>query len=335
MTGSTARVTARSPNTLASNTARTSAPEASSTAPRSPRRALLTRTSMRPKRSTARAAAARACASSVTSSATTRSDVASPARFRSTSLGLRAVATTASPRSNACRAISSPNPRDAPVTNHTSRPLDPLSFLVMTPLLSRAAAVPLRAARDRAIPAPRRPVESSLRSPLNQGIAGFPFGGDTKATTAVGTRADMSAAGGASLVRRREIRRRLPGQRKLGRAAFQHLEVGLAVQHGRLEHEALRHALAVGPVNRLAPAEQQREMLSALAHLLAQHLLARLPVERGEKRQAGGELRAGEEGARRRLGEPALPVLGACPAEGGTPAGRPPGDPHRLPRYAH
>jgi hypothetical protein len=59
--GNTARVTFNSPKTLVSNSVRASASEMSSTAPNNPYPALLTSTSIRPKRSSAAATAAPDC----------------------------------------------------------------------------------------------------------------------------------------------------------------------------------------------------------------------------------------------------------------------------------
>ena len=117
--GSTARVTVSSPSTLTAKTARTSSADASSTAPSSPRPALLTSTSRRPKRASAAATAASAWRSSATSSATGSRRSCVPSA-RVTACGSRAAATTRSPRASAARAISSPNPREAPVMNHVS-----------------------------------------------------------------------------------------------------------------------------------------------------------------------------------------------------------------------
>src|SRR5262245_51407816 len=66
-------------------------------------------------------AAGAASASTATSSFTASRLGRSPRASR-TVCGLRAVATTESPRSRAARAMSTPNPREAPVMNHTLLP---------------------------------------------------------------------------------------------------------------------------------------------------------------------------------------------------------------------
>src|SRR5918996_2442417 len=110
--GISARVRAAGPKKWRSNRARSSSSVVSSTAPTWVRPALLTRTSMRPKRSIAIATAASRWAASVTSRAAT----AAPAVTRSFNPSvLRAVASTASPRANAASAIACPKPLEDPV----------------------------------------------------------------------------------------------------------------------------------------------------------------------------------------------------------------------------
>src|SRR5262245_51089654 len=85
---------------------------------------------MRPNVSMAFLAAGAASASTETSSFAVSRLGRSPRESR-TVRGLRAVATTESPRSRAARAMSTPKPREAPVMNHTFLP----DFTVMTELL--------------------------------------------------------------------------------------------------------------------------------------------------------------------------------------------------------
>src|SRR5579864_1289063 len=96
--------------------ASTSAPEISSTAPSTPNPALLISTSIRPNHSTVWHIASRACSSFVTSSLIARRLGRAP-NFSARTWGLRAAATTLSPRPNASLTNRAPNPRDAPVIN--------------------------------------------------------------------------------------------------------------------------------------------------------------------------------------------------------------------------
>ncbi len=93
ITGSTARVTVIGPNRLVSSCARTCSVVSSSKKPARKLPALLTSTSIRPKRSTAAAAASSALCGSVTSSAVTSRFSCSPTAEATVS-GLRPVATT-------------------------------------------------------------------------------------------------------------------------------------------------------------------------------------------------------------------------------------------------
>jgi hypothetical protein len=113
-TGSTARVTVIGPNRLVSSCARTCSVVSSSKKPARKLPALLSSTSMRPKRSTAAAAASSALWGSVTSRAATSRFSCSPTAARTVS-GLRPVATTLWPTARAAWANSTPMPRPAPV----------------------------------------------------------------------------------------------------------------------------------------------------------------------------------------------------------------------------
>lgn len=119
MTGSTARVTLISPKTLRSNSDRASVSLISSSAPSSPRPALLTRTSMPPNRPTAASMACGMLSLSVTSSATANT-LSEFFRSSGTRSGFRTPTTTLLPSASAARAISAPIPRDEPVTNQVA-----------------------------------------------------------------------------------------------------------------------------------------------------------------------------------------------------------------------
>src|SRR3954447_22050034 len=114
ITGSTARVTVIGPNRLVSICARSCSVVSSSKKPARKLPALLSRTSMRPKRSRAAAAAFSALWGSVTSRAVTSRFSCSPTAARTAS-GLRPVAAKLWPASRAARANSTPMPRPAPV----------------------------------------------------------------------------------------------------------------------------------------------------------------------------------------------------------------------------
>src|SRR3954463_7870656 len=113
MTGRTARVTVIGPNRLVSICERTCSVVSSSKKPARKLPALLSSTSMRPKRSTAAATASSALWGSVTSRAVTSRFSCSPTAERTVS-GLRPVATTLWPAARAARANSTPMPRPAP-----------------------------------------------------------------------------------------------------------------------------------------------------------------------------------------------------------------------------
>ena len=114
ITGSTARVTVIGPNRLVSICERTCSVVSSSKKPARKLPALLSSTSMRPKRSTATATASSALWGSVTSRTVTSRFSCSP-RAERTASGLRPVATTLWPAAKAARANSTPMPRPAPV----------------------------------------------------------------------------------------------------------------------------------------------------------------------------------------------------------------------------
>src|SRR3954453_7539182 len=114
MTRSTARVTVIGPKRLVSICERTCSVVSSSKKPARKLPALLSSTSMAPKRSSAAAAAAPAVCGSVTSRAQTSRCSCSPTAARTAS-GLRPVAATLWPASRAARANSTPLPRPAPV----------------------------------------------------------------------------------------------------------------------------------------------------------------------------------------------------------------------------
>src|SRR3954453_4434017 len=127
MAGSTARVTVIGPKRLVSIWERICSVVSSSKKPARKLAALLSRTSMRPKRSSAAAAAASAWCGSVTSRAVTSRFSCSPTAARTVS-GLRPVATTLWPAAKAARANSTPMPRPAPVMSQVfvmSSKLDP------------------------------------------------------------------------------------------------------------------------------------------------------------------------------------------------------------------
>src|SRR3954467_2274560 len=127
ISGSTARVTVIGPNRLVSICARTCSVVSSSKKPAKKLPALLTRTSRRPKRSAAAAAAFSALCGSVTSRAVTSRFSCSPTAEWTLS-GLRPVATTLWPAARAARANSTPMPRPAPVMSQVfvmSSKLDP------------------------------------------------------------------------------------------------------------------------------------------------------------------------------------------------------------------
>src|SRR4051812_7673559 len=127
MTGSTARVTVIGPKRLVSICARTCSVVSSSKKPARKLPALLSSTSMRPKRSSAAAAASWALCGSVTSRTVTSRFSWSPTAARTVS-GLRPVATTLWPAARAARAKSTPMPRPAPVMSQgfvMSSKLDP------------------------------------------------------------------------------------------------------------------------------------------------------------------------------------------------------------------
>ena len=117
--GSAARVTLTGPNSVVSTWDRNASGVISSKNPAWKLPALLTTTSRCPKRSTAADTAARACSGEVTSRATASRPSCSPSAVVMLPT-LRAVATTAWPASRAALAMSTPRPRPAPVTNHTS-----------------------------------------------------------------------------------------------------------------------------------------------------------------------------------------------------------------------
>src|SRR5215217_5320370 len=124
--GSTARVIRIAPKTFVSNSARACSIELSSAAPATPTPALLTKTSIRPDRSSTPRTTPATDSSSVTSSGrnTTPSRV-SPAA------ALRLVPYTVNPAPTSARAAASPIPTDAPVTSATR----PVSTAMTTPSL--------------------------------------------------------------------------------------------------------------------------------------------------------------------------------------------------------
>src|SRR5215211_5188777 len=116
MWGSTARVIRIEPKTLVSNSARVCSIELSSAAPAMPKPALLTRTSIRPDRSSTSRTTPSTDPSSVTSSGrNTTPPRSSPAAAR------RLVPYTVNPAPTSARAADSPIPADAPVTSATGR----------------------------------------------------------------------------------------------------------------------------------------------------------------------------------------------------------------------
>src|SRR5215211_1564 len=116
MWGSTARVIRIEPKTLVSNSARVCSIELSSAAPAMPKPALLTRTSIRPDRSSTSRTTPSTDPSSVTSSGrNTTPPRSSPAA------ALRLVPYTVNPAPTSARAAASPIPADAPVTSATGR----------------------------------------------------------------------------------------------------------------------------------------------------------------------------------------------------------------------
>src|SRR5215203_194852 len=114
--GSTARVIRIAPKTLVSNTARVCSIELSSAAPATPTPALLTKTSMRPDRSSTPRTTPPTDSSSVTSSGSNTT----PSRV-SSAVALRLVPYTVNPAPTSARAAASPIPTDAPVTSATRR----------------------------------------------------------------------------------------------------------------------------------------------------------------------------------------------------------------------
>src|SRR3954452_15580725 len=114
MWGSTARVMRIEPKRLVSNKARAWSIELSSAAPETPRPALLTRTSMRPDRSSTSRTAPATESSSVTSSGRNTT----PPCF-SPGVALRLVPYTVNPAPTSALAAASPIPADAPVTSAT------------------------------------------------------------------------------------------------------------------------------------------------------------------------------------------------------------------------
>src|SRR5215208_2274729 len=114
MWGSTARVIRIEPKTLVSNNARVCSIELSSAAPAMPKPAVLTRTSIRPDRSSTSRTTPSTDPSSVTSSGrNTTPPRSSPAA------ALRLVPYTVNPAPSSARAAASPIPPDAPVTSAT------------------------------------------------------------------------------------------------------------------------------------------------------------------------------------------------------------------------
>src|SRR5215207_6964628 len=116
MTGRTARVTFMGPMRLTVSWRSICSGVSSSKKPASKLAALLTNTSMPPKRSTAALTAASASCPLVTSSLTTSRSSESPSAS-ATASGLRPVATTVWPAAKAALAKSTPMPRLAPVMN--------------------------------------------------------------------------------------------------------------------------------------------------------------------------------------------------------------------------
>src|SRR5215207_2918669 len=116
MTGRTARVTFMGPMRLTVSWRSICSGVSSSKKPASKLAALLTSTSMPPKRSTAASTAAPASCWLVTSSLTTSRSSESPSAS-ATASGLRPVATTLWPAASAALAKSTPMPRPAPVMN--------------------------------------------------------------------------------------------------------------------------------------------------------------------------------------------------------------------------
>src|SRR5512133_2147076 len=114
MWGRTALVMRMRPKTLTSKTIRSWATELSSLAPDEPMPALLTRTSMRPDRSSTSRTARATDTSSVTSSGRNTT----PPRV-SPAAALRLVPYTVNPAPSSARAAASPIPADAPVTSAT------------------------------------------------------------------------------------------------------------------------------------------------------------------------------------------------------------------------
>src|SRR4051794_38360251 len=114
MTGRTARVTFIGPMRLVGSCRSICSGVSSSEKPAEKLAALLTSTSMPPKRSTAASIAARASSRRFTSSLTTSKWGESPSAWATVS-GLRPVATTLWPAASAALAMSTPMPRPAPV----------------------------------------------------------------------------------------------------------------------------------------------------------------------------------------------------------------------------
>src|SRR5438309_580314 len=120
MTGSAARVKRKTPVRLTSMSRRQASTGISWVAPRHPTPALFTTASRRPPHACARAIAAPAVASSVTSPATgvaRSSPISSAARARSALV--RATSTTRAPAAASSPATARPIPRPAPVTTTT------------------------------------------------------------------------------------------------------------------------------------------------------------------------------------------------------------------------
>src|SRR4051794_19344807 len=160
--GRTARVIRIAPKTLVSNSARACSIELSSAAPATPTPALLTRTSIRPDRSsTARTTPATDWLSVMSSGRNTTPSRVSPAA------ALRLVPYTVNPAPRSARAAASPIPTDAPVTSATR----PVSTAMTTPSLDCSMNIIPSYGRNtigRGTDGARRPARPRARIPAHQ-----------------------------------------------------------------------------------------------------------------------------------------------------------------------
>src|SRR5215212_3411407 len=234
MWGSTARVVRIEPKRLVSNKARACSIELSSAAPETPTPALLTRTSMRPDRSSTSRTAPATEASSVTSSGRNTT----PSRSCPIA-AVRLVPYTVNPAPSSARAAASPIPADAPVTSAT-RPVPGAICHSFSRLRSSAARA---GAGGDCPPAARDSPHLGSGGPGDRDQLAAPRGLGVLAGGAAGDEHDREDRAGDRYPGAGEegVLEAL-GQRDRRRLAGGHSVLGAAVGHGGEDRQAERAA---------------------------------------------------------------------------------------------